>query len=75
MEENVDDKVKLKPCPFCGRRPSLRKGKRYTRDGMYAHQKAGSWMWKPAVSCGSCGISRDFESVEEAVEWWNTRKG
>lgn len=64
---------KLMPCPFCGRKPSLAKGQRYKRDGMYEHQKAGAWIWSPAISCRSCHISRDFDSVEDALAWWNKR--
>lgn len=62
------------PCPFCGRKPQIIKGKRYARDGFYSHQKAGMWVWKPAVKCTTCKIERRFESVEDAVAWWNTRK-
>lgn len=67
--------MKLLPCPFCGRKPSVRKGKRQKKDGYYPWQgKAGDWMWKPGIRCGTCKIDREFESVEEAVEWWNGRK-
>lgn len=68
--------TKLLNCPFCGRKPSLRKGSRYTTDGYYAWQniKVGDWRWKPGVKCSTCKIDRDFDSVEEAVAWWNTRK-
>lgn len=59
------------PCPFCGRKPSLRRGKRRAVDGLYA--KAGTWFWKPGIGCAPCRISRDFESTEEALAWWNTR--
>lgn len=65
--------LKPLPCPFCGRKPSLRKGKRYvTTNPVHV---AGEWMYKPGVKCTTCKIDRDFESVEEAAEWWNTRKG
>lgn len=64
----MNETHKLLPCPFCGRRPSLRKGRQYKRAGM-----VGEWMMRPGVSCNPCRISRDFDSVEDAVAWWNKR--
>lgn len=66
-----DEQQIAKNCPFCGRRPSVRKGKRRIVDSFY--QKAGEWIWKPGITCRPCGIERDFESVEDALAWWNTR--
>jgi hypothetical protein len=66
----MDDKPL--PCPFCGRRPSLSKGMRRKSDNYF--QKAGEWMWRPAVKCRPCEIDREFESLEEALAWWNTRR-
>jgi len=66
--------IKLLPCPFCGRKPSLRKGMRHQKDGYYHWQpRAGAWRWRPAVRCTTCKFDREFESVDEAVAWWNKR--
>lgn len=70
------DSQEIKPrrCPFCGRKPSLAKGKRVASNNNMWH-KAGDWLWKPAISCRPCRISRDFETTEEAVAWWNGVRG
>lgn len=70
MADETDKPLK---CPFCGRQPSVVKGRRHTRDGLYA--KAGDWFYRPAVKCTRCQIGREFESVDEALVWWNTRAG
>jgi hypothetical protein len=72
----MNETIKLKKCPFCGRRPSLAKGKREAKDFVFGTQiirKAGDWIWMPAISCRPCDIKRVFETPEEAAEWWNTR--
>lgn len=55
---------KIRKCPFCGKRPSVGKGKR---------AKDGTWRWRPAVSCSRCHIIRYGDTVEEALQWWNGR--
>ncbi len=56
--------VRLRRCPFCGRAPSLAKGKQ---------RKDGEWLWKPVVRCRPCRITRTFHTVEAAISWWNER--
>lgn len=71
----------LKPCPFCGRKGALLKGKRFgsatrnhPRNLAHWERQAGEWIWKPSVGCKACGIYREFDSVGEAVAWWNYRE-
>ena len=74
MEEALITKMaqpEIKRCPFCGGKARHGKGMKRKADSLY--QKAGEWMWKPAIGCKRCGIDRRFESVEEALQWWNTR--
>lgn len=50
---------KLKQCPFCGWGATLRP---IGCDGWY-------------IKCPNCGLETDvFESLEEAIEYWNTRQ-
>jgi len=58
--------TELLPCPFCGCKPSLLKGK---------NTKTKGWLWKPEVLCRKCVIGRSGNSVDEVVEWWNRRAG
>jgi phage FluMu protein Com len=67
-----------KKCPFCGRRPRLVKGRRRSEKhkSLYPELDArfGVWLWRPAIKCDRCKFGREFDSVEEAVAWWETRK-
>lgn len=63
--------MEIKKCPFCGKKARHGKGAKRKADTLY--QKAGEWMWKPYIGCGSCGFSIEFESVEAAFAWWNKR--
>lgn len=63
-------KAMNKRCPFCGKPPSIHKGKRRAN---------GKWLWHPSVNCNGCGIrfeSSDYipKTPEELLEKWNTRK-
>ena len=70
--------VKLLTCPFCGGRPYLKKGKKYTSDGAKAKfiqpHRPGDWIWRPQIGCKQCNFASVGESVEQLVEWWNQRK-
>jgi len=68
----------IKKCPFCGKRARVGEGSRRKTDhetykGRAYGFAAGEWIWKPNIGCQSCGIAREFDSVEAALEWWNTR--
>lgn len=65
------DAREIKRCPFCGGK--ARHGRGQKRKAATLYQNVGEWIWKPFIGCGPCGIDRDFESVEEALTWWNTR--
>ena len=52
---------KMKPCPFCGCNPQIECTERGT--------------WELACENLNCGYFGDYyETYEEAVEFWNTRK-
>jgi hypothetical protein len=65
--------AEIRRCPFCGGKARHGKGMKRKVENLY--QKAGEWMWQPYIGCKACGFSRSFDSVEEAVEWWNRRQG
>lgn len=50
----------LKPCRYCGGNAEILK-----RSFSYFEPR-------PLIRCASCGIAtREFETVEQAVEYWN----
>jgi Lar family restriction alleviation protein len=50
--------VELKPCPFCGETPSLRKSNQPEYD----------------VFCGGCGVKTlSRKSKQHAIDGWNRR--
>lgn len=55
--------MEIKPCPFCGGEGRLEE----------------TIMGRPIeyfIGCRNCGIeTRLFKTSEEALEFWNTRKG
>lgn len=56
---------KLKPCPFCGGKPSVGYYEPFEGQGLYS------------IECGWCEIAPatpDYNSRKEASEAWNTRK-
>ena len=56
----------LLPCPFCGKRTGfIGKGQKL---------KDGQWWYKPSAKCRICQYELEFESFEDALNWWNTRK-
>lgn len=59
----------LRRCPFCGGKP--RHGKGMKRKAATLYQQPGEWVWKPFVGCAPCHFYREFNSVEDAAEWWN----
>lgn len=57
---------KLKPCPFCGKRPQIYKFPKFP--------KGASW----AIQCEYSGMivsTRHMQSKKEAIEAWNRRAG
>lgn len=57
----MNNDTKLKPCPFCGQNPEI------LGDG--THDVFG-------IHCLHCDYELGFfDTVEEAAEAWNTRKG
>ena len=67
----MKDKVKLKPCPFCGN-PNVRVSY-YHPDGVNRYRE------RYAVQCGyddgGCGAeSGHYHSIVEAAYMWNQRK-
>ncbi len=59
-ERDTPDIPELKPCRYCGGRAEIVK-KRFT----YFEPR-------PLILCHECGLTtREFETVEEAVEYWN----
>lgn len=55
------DKIKLKPCPFCGGDAEMQQGKYQGLSIFY-------------VSCRGCGAQTDHKYAEEfAAELWNER--
>lgn len=57
----MNNNIKLKPCPFCGQVPEI----------------LGEGTDEPiSVHCNQCDYDIGyFDTVEEAAEAWNTRKG
>ena len=54
----------LKPCPFCGKKPSIGYYEPIEGHGLYS------------VQCGWCVIdpaTPDYDSEKEAVKVWNNR--
>lgn len=59
--------IKLKPCPFCGRKAN------FVIDAEYRekYEKNGNW-----IKCSSCGVETPyFDTAEEAAAAWNKRAG
>ena len=55
----MSEKIKLKPCPFCG------------GDRVYG-TKARNGVYR--VECWCCGASVEpVYGIEKAIKWWNTR--
>lgn len=60
-EEKKSEIPELEPCRYCGGRAEIVK-KRFS----YFEPR-------PLIMCTQCGITtREFETVEQAVEYWNT---
>ncbi len=55
-----DDKVPLKPCPFCGGKPKFVQDPRYVPP----------WGW---IECNRCGARTDDVKEQTAHEYWNRR--
>lgn len=51
--------IKLKPCPFCGRKKLTVKTNRYV-----SH-----------VTCESCNLTLTRKTEKEAIQYWNKRVG
>lgn len=63
-----DEKVELRPCPFCGYIPRL--------DELHGHTGTELDVYRFRVRCKKCGVcSNLFATKEEAIEAWNTRDG
>lgn len=64
--------IKLLPCPFCGGEAEVRATKRPVFNGKYmgtAHYVVG------CIDTKCIGrIQRRYNSIEEAIDAWNTRK-
>lgn len=74
IERPLQAVVRLRRCPFCKCKPSHGKGSKHKRDYKYLDgsiEKAGSWSRKPYIGCRRCKFNCKFESVEEAITWWN----
>jgi hypothetical protein len=65
--------TELLKCPFCGKKPSLGKGRQYGAGRTYMNRKKHDWVWRPFIKCRTCVFERVFESVEQAAAWWNKR--
>lgn len=67
--------MNIEPCPFCGSKARLLKGKQYKSDGAgrIVSHRPGDWIWRPQIGCKPCRINRVGDSVEQLVTWWNTR--
>lgn len=60
------------PCPFCGRKPVVLKGKRWESSNQ--NHCAGEWWMRPGIKCTKCRIEKQGESLDEILRWWNERK-
>lgn len=74
MRDKSIDTTNLKSCPFCGYKaensPFLINEKEFVNDGCFREY----CLWKRLV-CLKCKIkTREFETTEEVVEFWNERK-
>ena len=61
------ERIKLKPCPFCGKQAELSSGRFDGKDTSYV----------VCTRCGSRGefffVSPKYASAERAIEAWNRR--
>jgi len=63
--------LSLKPCPFCGKEPTLRETvEHYSADEKHP---AGSFSNCFTVTCDHCGAEQRDEYRDDAVTAWNTR--
>lgn len=61
--EKFTKKGRIIPCPFCGKKTGfIGKGQKY---------KNGEWWYKPSAKCRICKYQKEFESFEDALNWWN----
>ena len=67
-DERADAGTKPLPCPFCGGRAWVMKGRKYKTGA-----NVGEWMWKPEAGCQKCGFAFEGMTLAEAVSRWNTR--
>jgi len=66
------NEAEIKSCPFCGTKPAVTKGKKIGKDRTYV--KAGEWLWLPAIKCKRCGLRQEGDSLDDLIQWWNTRR-
>ena len=66
VERDKQKIPELQPCRYCGGKAEIVK-KRFTYF---------DFAQRPLILCRECGLTtREFETVEEAVSYWNNRKG
>lgn len=69
----MENKIELKPCPFCGEKARIKSAK-YNTLGIYGDSTTQKQWW--AIECHECKISqpiRYYFSKSEAAEAWNRR--
>lgn len=59
---------KLKPCPFCGKTPIMRRCMEE-----YPPDEGGEYEIGVTISCVECGIEMSDEYRSEVFDKWNTR--
>lgn len=61
--EQKNEKVELKPCPFCGSEIEL------FRPEIECENWIGAW----TIRCANCFIEMENENKKELIEAWNKR--
>lgn len=63
--------TELKPCPFCGGEPTVRRTVReYPSDGESPAGEYDEWF---NIDCNNCGVTTGDEYRSYAVQTWNRR--